>query len=512
MGAWLDWAGAAGAESTKAGLPGEDALPSTLAKPLEKGTPYIERVVCETRMCQNFAALSEKTCVATGNGDLKAARLPTSRASDGPGVIRVMRTMEFKMTRRFEISLQLQLIRIQLAYLLPVVAAVGALACAPASTPHEIIPLAEPQGPDSTVAALEGPGEFDGSRAWRDVEVLLAEESRAAGSEGARSARAYLAEELERAGLRTENIVHTAALASGADVEPHAPSLLTSLLATTETNAEGSPELMLFVAPYTTRRATIGAEDSGSGEAGGSGAAVLLEIARALASRPDAAEGYAQVFLFVSGDGDPGDSIAGSRSIADLLGERNLLDRVRAGFFIDRVCDPDLRLVRDLYSSRNYREVVWRAARELGYSAVFADAGFAAPATGHRAFRDAGVHQMVGLVGSADGVGDSLETCSSASLGAVGAVVMRAGDIVEARLAQIDRFAAAPAAVTASDERERRAASWSQLEPPAAATEDRLDEAGVADGAAMSDKPAEPGAPQDRQSEDFPGRAVTGEE
>lgn len=396
--------------------------------------------------------------------------------------------------------------------MLPVAAAAVAVACAPASTPHEIVPLSDAPAAEATILALEVPGEFHVSRVWRDVEALLSEAARAPGSDGAERAREYLAEELEQAGLRIEEIVHTVSPLRGADVEPHAPAPLTSLLAISEQDAKGAAELLLFVAPYTTT--SVPGYSASVGE-GGSGAAVLLELARALASRPVAPEGYAHAFLFVSGDGDPGDPTAGSRSVSELLGQRDILDRVRAGVFIDRVCDPDLRLVRDLYSSRNYREIIWRAARELGHTGVFAGAGLDSPNAGHRAFLAAGVGQMAALVGSGGTAADSLASCSLESLAAVGAVVMEASGIVETRLAQIDRFAAAPAAVTASDERERRAASWREPAPeggPGVAPDEIADEADVAAEAAMSDNSAEADTAPAESSEGSSDKDVAGEE
>ena len=270
--------------------------------------------------------------------------------------------------------------------------------------------------------------------------------------------------------MSTEQIVHSAAGAGDA-------AELVSVLA--HSNA-ARDEVLLFVAPYT--RSTRSDGPVFCGNEGGSGAAVALELARALVRQPgryDAAgnpRGYALYFAFVSGDGAFADPLAGSSSLAKELARRGILERVRAGFFVDRVGAADLRVARDLNSSRSYREAVWQAARELGYANSFESDGFVTPVAGHRSFQEAGVGQMVALLGSASAgdaspddpgrsTGEAAESCSRESLAVIGEVLLEAAREIEGRLLQIDRFVQAPAAVTAASGPERRAASWHRSAP-----------------------------------------------
>lgn len=408
-------------------------------------------------------------------------------------------------------------LRIALALL-----AVFWISCA-SSNPAPVAPRSQTDGQ----IALP-PGQFDVSRAWGNLEELLAGGARPPGSEAAQRARTFLVDELARAGLNTEQVVHSAAAAGEA-------AEFTSVLAY---SAAADRDILLFVAPYTSPIRPLGPVPGGN--EGASGAAVVLELARALVRQPgrqDAAgspTGYALYFAFVSGDGAFADPLAGSRSLAEELARRGILERVRAGFFVDRVADTDLRIARDLNSSRSYREAVWLAARKLGHADSFENDGFATPVAGHLAFQAAGVGQMVALVDPAYGgdaapgdlgrsAGEATENCSSESLAVVGEVMLLAGREIEERLMQIDRFAQAPAAVTAASGPERRAASWHRSGPAdderplnESATlspleEQAMEQAGEVDvQAAMSETPPEPEIGEVREAS--PAAAVAGEE
>lgn len=389
-------------------------------------------------------------------------------------------------------------------------------------------PLAPRSEVDGLPAWTPGPGQFDVARAAANLEELLAGGARPPGSEAAQNARIFITDEVARVGLNTEQVVHSAARAGEA-------AEFTSVLAY---SAAAHDEILLFVAPYTSPIRPAGPVSCGN--EGASGAAVALELVRALVRQPgrqDAAgnpRGYALYFAFVSGDGAFADPLAGSRSLAKELARRGILERVRAGFFVDRVGDTDLRIARDLNSSRSYREAVWQAARELGYAKSFESDGFATPVAGHRAFQAAGVGQMVALVDPVSGgdaspddpgrsTGETIESCSSESLAVVGEVLLEAAREIEGRLIQIDRFVQAPAAVTAASGPERRAASWrrSGLTDdehslngsvlPGSLEEQAPQQTGEVDvQAAMSETQPEPEIGEVRESS--PAPAVPGEE
>ena len=193
---------------------------------------------------------------------------------------------------------------------------------------------------------------------------------------------------------------------------------------------------------------------------GASGAAVLLELARVIAAEPLP---YTTWFVFLDGEALPSSADGtpdpiGSRVFALLLSERAAVEQVRLAVVLNRVCDPDLKIARDLGSHRIYREEFWRAAARLGHADAFQrDGAFASPEASHGPLVRAGLRRVVALVDTSHG-GDSppgpyagtedadLEHCSAESLGVVGRVVLAGLSTIGARLARIDRFADSPVA------------------------------------------------------------------
>ena len=126
--------------------------------------------------------------------------------------------------------------------------------------------------------------------------------------------------------------------------------------------------LIVLAAPYDTRPFEsfrfVGAND------GGSGAALLLEIARNLTERPLA---YTVRIYFLDGEApqlaeEPDRTrkgLFGSRSLARDLVEEQQLAKIRLLVVFNRVADADLRIARDLYSHRIYRDEFWRAGARL---------------------------------------------------------------------------------------------------------------------------------------------------
>jgi hypothetical protein len=242
-----------------------------------------------------------------------------------------------------------------------------------------------------------------------------------------------------------------------------------------------SEDLLLIAAPYTSPERD-GASSRGVNE-GASGSAVALELARALA---EGERHYSYLFAFIAGDGVFDDPVAGSRELARELARRGLLERARAGLFLDRVGGEELQIARDLHSSGPYRDIVWETARERGFADVFASDGFDAPEGGHRALSAAGFRQVVALIDPGRDRGDptrsrtepdDLAHCSPESLGIVGVVALDALRAIEARLDRIDRYASAPAGAARASQRDREAAS---------VTAPRVEAAPASDGAGKS--------------------------
>lgn len=313
-----------------------------------------------------------------------------------------------------------------------------------------------------------GPADFSPDRAWLHLESIVRRGPRPAGGVQAAAVRTYLTNRLRASGLQVGSFEFTLDIPSPASddtpsdseaADPGANRRATTLIARL---AGPSEDLVLVAAPYTSPEqggvAQLGAN------AGGSGAAVALELARALAEGP---RHYSYLFVFVAGDGVAARPLGGSREVARHLAQSGVLSTVRAGLFLDRVGAAELVVLRDLHSSGPYRDIVWEQAEAQGYAAAFASDGFAELVAGHREFGSAGLRQMVALIdpvvgraaGPASGEADPLSCCSPESLAVVGSVSLGALRVIESRLDRMDRYAAAPARSIRGDERDRKAAS-----------------------------------------------------
>jgi hypothetical protein len=305
-------------------------------------------------------------------------------------------------------------------------------------------------------AATDRAEAFEAQRAWGHLAALAEIGPRAMGTEGARRAGDFILAELAKLELEVFEQSITVRRAE----EDEAPIPLRNIAAKIPGH---SSDIFLLAAPYDTRLYEsfrfLGVND------GGSGAALLLEITRVLASDPLP---YTTWVVFLDGEAPlaPGGvatappSFFGSRGLSERLRELQVLPGIRLGLVVNRVCDADLRVARDLLSHRMYREEFWRAAARLGRTDAFPpDAGFESPVASHQALVSGGLRRVVALVDTSFGgdeppglyagtEDDDLEHCSADSLEAVGQVSLEALDTIARRLAKIDRFAASPLEAT----------------------------------------------------------------
>lgn len=159
---------------------------------------------------------------------------------------------------------------------------------------------------------------------------------------------------------------------------------------------------------------------------GGSGVAVLLHLAELMADQPPPVRVDVALFdLEDLGniDGQPF-SIGAHQFVADHPDYRP-----DGGILLDMVCDRELTIPRERYSQRYAGQLqtqLYRLAAELGLS-VFSDEDGGAVSDDHLAFLRAGI-PMVNLIhypfpASWHTHADTLERCSSESLGQVGRLV-----------------------------------------------------------------------------------------
>jgi Zn-dependent M28 family amino/carboxypeptidase len=169
----------------------------------------------------------------------------------------------------------------------------------------------------------------------------------------------------------------------------------------------------------------VGAND------GGSSAALLLELARVLASRKNALT-YWLVFF----DGEEAirdwtstDSLYGSRHLVEKLSASGELSRVQAMILVDMIGDANLDIHREGNSTPWLVDTVFNVAKRLGYGRYFPESQIAMD-DDHIPFVNAGV-SAVDLIDFDYGPNqsywhsakDTLEHCSPLSLTIVGRVV-----------------------------------------------------------------------------------------
>src|SRR5512138_1597804 len=191
------------------------------------------------------------------------------------------------------------------------------------------------------------PPSFDGAAAMRHVERLVAIGPRPAGSPGAARARAYIVDELKKAGVSVK------VDAFDADT-PHGRLPMANVVAVIPGRR---PDVILIAGHYDTKWFRefkfVGAND------GGSSAALLIELARRLRERPNE---YTYWIAWFDGEEareswTPLDSLYGSRRMAaDLEKSRRL---PRALIVADMIGDRDLGIRREAASTPWLTDIIW---------------------------------------------------------------------------------------------------------------------------------------------------------
>jgi hypothetical protein len=332
------------------------------------------------------------------------------------------------------------------------------LGCGARPSPDSV--PSEPVSADLSAVSANGSttriASFSADRVWRDLQALTDIGARPVGSRGNDRARDYLRAELEDLGVEVESWEVDYASARGRSSDATDPEIRVTNLSAVIPGTQ-SQDRFLLVAPFDSRSFDdfefIGAND------GASGAAVVLEIARALAADPLP---YATEIVFLDGE-SPFSSPDGQGGLYREIGSLGLASRlqgagssgVRLLVYLNRVGDADLRIARDLVSHRIYREEFWKAAAALDRTRAFPrDAAFENAGIAHQYFTQIGLREIVSIVDTSFGgdqppglyagtAQDTIDRCSPDSLETVGVVVLEALDAISKRLGKIDRFAVA---------------------------------------------------------------------
>jgi hypothetical protein len=286
-------------------------------------------------------------------------------------------------------------------------------------------------GAEPAADAGMGPDPFSGERAFAQLEKLVALGPRVAGTEASAAARALVRSELEALGLEVHEEAFSRPGGPGGPGEPGKPGEPALELANLWAEIPGKETGIFVVA---TPLDTAPGAGPGANE-GGSGAALLLELARTLREQPLA---YPVRLLFLDAELlDPKAPFLGSQHAHRALRESGALERLRLLLYLHQVADGELEIRRDRLSDRQLRDLFFAVAQKRGLAGAFPSAApFDEVRLGHVVFarqRFPGVVALADLrYGGSEIPGthwrteDGLAHCSAESLAAVGTLV-RAG-------------------------------------------------------------------------------------
>src|SRR5580692_4663639 len=212
--------------------------------------------------------------------------------------------------------------------------------------------------------APETAGGFDGARAYKHVEQLVAIGPHASGSEAIVRAQEYIAGQLKSFGCPVEE---QSFHATGTPVGDVAMKNIVAKI------PSPNPNIILFGSHYDTKRMAnfVGADDAGSSTG------VLLELARLVCARKNAATIW---LAFFDGEEDFNTSWAdantyGSREMAASLALSSDLKRVKAMILVDMVGPTNPVYKRESNSTPWLVDLLWSTAARLGYGRVFVEDG-----------------------------------------------------------------------------------------------------------------------------------------
>jgi Zn-dependent M28 family amino/carboxypeptidase len=277
-------------------------------------------------------------------------------------------------------------------------------------------------------AATQRTARFDSARAWEDLRQIVSFGPRPPGSAALDQTRQYLRRQLTAAGIAVSDQAFEA-------TTPLGPIRMVNLIGRIP-GARGATGRLAIAGHYDTKlfRAFrfVGASD------GGSSAAFLLEIGRALKAR---ANPLPIELLFFDGEealvewiGD--DNRYGSRHYVEAARKAGTLGSLRALILVDMIGDRRLNIRRETNSTPWLTDIIWGAARRLQHQAAFVDEAMPIE-DDHVPFLQAGV-PAVDLIDMDYAVwhtpADTLDAVSARSLQIVGDVVLEALPEIEQRV------------------------------------------------------------------------------
>jgi glutaminyl-peptide cyclotransferase len=279
----------------------------------------------------------------------------------------------------------------------------------------------------AAVCAQASAPKFDGGRAYEDIRQMVAIGPRPSGSPGIQHTRDYIKKELTGAGLNVEEQPFEA-------TTPLGRVQMVNLRATLPGKSHDRGRIVVG-GHYDTKLFRqfpfVGASD------GGSSAAFLLELARALKGR---ANPLPIELLFLDGEEAVvewrgTDHTYGSRHYVQEAQRAGTIKDIRAFILVDMIGDRDLDIRREQNSTRWLTDAVWDAARRLKRPEFLEET--TPIEDDHLEFLAAGVPSVdiIDLDYSAwHQPEDRLDRVAAGSLQAVGDVVIAALPAIEAKL------------------------------------------------------------------------------
>ncbi len=263
----------------------------------------------------------------------------------------------------------------------------------------------------------EKTGGFDGAKAYEHVAKQVSYGPRPAGSQAILQAQDYITSQLSSYGCAV-------------DTDPFSSDTPAGRLPMKNIVVKipgANPGIILLATHYDTKKLDnfVGADD------GGSSTGVMLELARLLCGRPAK---YSVWIAFFDGEEavrkewqDP-DNRYGSRQMAAKMAASGDLKKIRAMILADLVGGKNLRIEREQSSTKAIVDVIWGAAKRLGYADVFVDQETPVE-DDHLSFLSRGVPaaDVIDLVNSAGywhTPQDTLDKISAKNLGIVGHVLL----------------------------------------------------------------------------------------
>jgi Zn-dependent M28 family amino/carboxypeptidase len=267
---------------------------------------------------------------------------------------------------------------------------------------------------------------FDGARAWRYLEDLVAIGPRVAGTPENARTREYLRKTLAGFGIK--------AVEQPFDADtPIGRVKMANVIATLPGER---PERIVVASHFDTKLFKefrfVGASD------GGSSTAALVELGRVLVSKP---RRYTIELLFLDGEEafvewTGTDHTYGSRFYVQQAQKAGTLASLKALVLLDMIGDRNLTIRREAYSTRWLTDVIWNTAQRLGYQQYFLPEETPIE-DDHVEFLKAGVAavDLIDLDYPAwHTAEDTLDKVSAKSLQIVGDVVVAALPAIEQRL------------------------------------------------------------------------------